>query len=499
MLSDEEFTALEQTLVDRLRPTELWRTTSGRVIDLQDVCWITTEKRGLSFNLADGTSVSLDAVELGRLEKDLASRHRTFARTHNSAIVNLARVRSVATGDSGAYLIHFDGAVSPAPVSSTYAIPLARSLGAGETLDQLTPPCPRAEALERLGLLSLGEEEAQQIDPGDLAAVHAWHDRWWIENFDSATMHRYFRQQTTDRLDKTRIIRNAIWQRYLSVKWGLWEPDYGDVRGFYYHPIEDILARNELMSEGGHKADPDTVSARLREMVVDYRLFSYSDFKLPDPHPHLRKIGERYPHFIVFAEKKDFIKILQQLAMPHGATYCAVTGEPSTHSIEVFAGLLHQAFNPRARTVHIFGITDLNPGGTSIGQSIVDDLKAYDIPRIKYHPLVTVDLYEPYQIKYFRKELVKFRLVPGHPDPVPVGDIHLSYVTKAQAWFSKVLHSDARFKRERKLPDGSTEITLYGLQSNTVKPDRLRARFEETIRQFLPASPPVPSAPTPSR
>lgn len=485
MLSDDQLTKLHETLADRLPLPELLRAADGRVFDLQQVCWITTGKRGLSLALADGSIVTLPGVELGRIEKDLALRHRNFARTHNSAVTNLARVRSVVRADSGSYLLHFPGQVTPAPVSSTYEKTVAQFLGAADTLDHLTPRTPDAEAIKALGLLNLGEEEAQQIDPADTAAVEAWRDKWWIENFDSKTMLRYFKEKTTDELDKTRIIRNAIWQRYLSVKWGMWEPDYGDVRGFYYHPVEDILARNDLMSEGSHKADPDTVSATLQQMVVDHKLFHYSDFKLPDPHPHLRKIGDRHPHLIVFAEKKDFIKILQQFASPHGATYCAVTGEPSAHSMEVFAGMLRQVLQPLSRMVHIFGITDLNPGGTSIGNSIVENLNAFGIPRIQYHTLVTLDLYEPYQIKYFKKELAKFKLVPGHADPVPVGKIPLSYITKARRWYREVLGSDSRFKRERKIDGGVTEITLFGIQSNTIKAARLRRRFEETILPFV--------------
>ena len=494
MLSDEELSAIEKLLVDRLQDRQLWRADDGRLFDLHDVCNITTAKRGLSLYLTDGTVVLLDDVELGRFEKYLAREHRSFARTHNSTIANLDRVRSVSAAGSGSYLLHFrdsQNRVPPAPVSATYEIPVANQLDAGQTLEHLTPPAPRAEAIKALGLLDLGEDEAQQIVPGDAAAVQAWQDKWWIENFDRETMFRYFRQKTAHKLDKTRIIRNAIWQRYLSVKWGIWEPDYGDVRGFYYHPIEDILARNDLLSEGGHKADPDTVSNHLRDMAVKYRLFHYGDFKMPDPHPHLRKIGDRHPHFIVFAEKKDFIKILQQFAAPYGATHCAVMGEPSAHSMEIFAGLLKQAFDPASRIVHIFGITDINPGGTSIGQSIVDDLKAHGFSKIHYHQLATLDLYEPYQIEHFKKVLVKFRLVPGHPNPEPVGDAELSYITKARAWYDKVLDSDPRFIRERKLDAGITEVTLYGIQSNTIKPERLRRRFEEIIQAVLGPPPPA--------
>lgn len=484
MFSDDELARLATAVADRIpHGPDLWRDASGRVFDVGDVCWFVTAKRGIEGRLIDGSTIRIEGQELGSLEKYLQSRNTKFQRTHNSAIVNTARVQSVQRVDD-AWAVHFNAPVPPASVSLTYAEAVAEALGAGRTLDHLTPPSPYAAAIEELELINLGEEEAQAIDPGDAAAAEAWRTKWWIENFDAPTMKRYFRQKTQDKLDKTKIIRNAIWQRYLSIKWGLWWPEYGDTRGIYYHPVEDILARHNLVTEGLHKFDADTVASHLRDMVVEYRLLSYQDFDFPPPNPTMRHVGERHPHLIVFAEKQDFIKILQRFATPYGASYFAARGEPSTHAMEVFARQLKQAFDPERRTVHIFGVTDLNPGGASIAESMVEDLQAFGIPRVRYHTLVDVSLYEPYQIKHFRKQLIKFRLDQHGTIHADVED--KPYITKAQAWFKKVLGSDTRFCSEVALPGGEfTQVTLYGLQSNTIKTDRLTKRFEETITKYL--------------
>lgn len=498
MFTDDEFARLATAVAERVpHGPDLWRDAAGRAFDIRDACSFVTVKRGLEGRLVDGSTVLIEGQELGRLEKHLRARSAPFQRTHNGALVNIARVRSVQRVDD-VWAVHFDAPVPPAPVSLTYAEATAEALGAGHTLDQLTPLSPYAAAIEELELINLGEEEAQAIDPGDAAAAEAWRDKWWIENFDAATMKRYFRQKTQDKLNKTKIIRNAIWQRYLSVKWGLWWPEYGDTRGLYYQPVEDILARHNLMTQGDHKLDADTVASHLRDMVVQYRLLSYQDFDFPPPNPTMRHVGESHPHLIVFSEKQDFIKILQRFATPYGASYYAARGEPSTHAMEVFARLLKAAFDPERQTVHIFGVTDLNPGGTSIGQSVVEDLQAFGFPRVRYHSLVDLSLYEPYQIKYFRKQLIKFRVDKDGTIDADVED--KPYITKAQAWFKKVLGSDSRFRSEVALPDGKfTQVTLYGLQSNTIKTDRLRRRFEETIAKYVappPAAPPDPVATT---
>lgn len=312
MLSDQETTRLLQVVQDRVACPDLWRAADGRVIDLNQARWISSQKKSLSVHLDDGTTVLIDRMLIGQMVKHLLSRRSSFRRTHNDALANLSRVRSVRRQDSQSYELHFGSDTLPAPVSGTYASATAEALGASNTLDHLTPASPYADAIEDLELINLGEEEAQQIAPGDVAAAAAWCEKWWIENLDSESMFRYFKLKTRDALDKTKIIRNAIWQRYLSVKWGIWEPDYGDVRDVYYHPIEDILARHDLLSESSHRNDPDTVSANLRDMVVKYRLFRYADFKFPDLYAPLRSVGDRYPHLIVFSEKPaNHVKLRQ--------------------------------------------------------------------------------------------------------------------------------------------------------------------------------------------
>jgi hypothetical protein len=42
-----------------------------------------------------------------------------------------------------------------------------------------------------------------------------------------------------------------------------------------------------------------------------------------------------------------------------------------------------------------------------------------------------------------------------------------------------------RCYRRAKLNDGRVEVTIYGLQSNTVKPERLAARFQQEIQPYL--------------
>jgi hypothetical protein len=317
MLSEDELEKLNIAARERIEVDELWRDVTGRVFSIGDVCWFESSPKGLKGRLADGSTVLLAGQEIGRLTRYLEARRLGFQRTHNSAAVNLARVHSVQRRPDG-FALHFRGSIPPAPVSDTYVETTAAGLGAGHTLDQLTPPSPYADTIDELELLNLGEEEAHLIDPGDLAAAEAWRNKWWIENFETDTMHRYFRYKTTQELDKTKIIRNGIWQRYLSVKWGMWEPDYGDTRSFYYHPVEDVLVRNNLRSTSRDpNADADSVSSHLRDMVIKYKLFSYSDFEIPDPNRDLRQIGQRHPHLVVFAEKAAFIKVLMQLAKPY--------------------------------------------------------------------------------------------------------------------------------------------------------------------------------------
>jgi hypothetical protein len=499
MLTDDELAKLARAACDRIDVTERWRDTAGRAFELDDVCWVESTPKGLRAQLVDGTAVFLSrGQEIGRLEKYATERRLTFQRTHNRVLVNTARVRSVQRQDDG-FSLHFSGTVPPAPVSTSFAEATAISVGAGQTLDHLTPASPYAATIDELGLLFLGEEEAHRIDPGDSAAAEAWRDKWWIENFDSDTMYRYFRNKTNDDLDKTKIIRNGIWQRFLSVKWGMWVPDYGDTRGFYYHPVEDVLARNNLRSTSrDSNADPDSVSSHLRDMVIKYKLFDYADFDIPDPNRDLRCVGDRHPHLVVFAEKSGFIKVLMQLAKPYGASYCAVKGEPSAHAMEVFARDLKASFDVTRRTVHVFGITDVNPGGTSIAETLVEDLTAFGIPRIRYHRLVDPSLYEDWRITNFRKQLVTFRQ-KGNGPITPVGNDTLSYVTKARNWFERVLKSDSRFIKKRQLPapDGRLETSIYGIQSNSARPETLSKRFHEAIAPYLDTPAPDPGGESP--
>lgn len=64
-----------------------------------------------------------------------------------------------------------------------------------------------------------------------------------------------------------------------------------------------------------------TEFVHLSDRVIQYKLLDCEDFEFPDQNP-LRFIGDRHPRLVAFAEKE----VLDQMARPFGATWCAAKG-----------------------------------------------------------------------------------------------------------------------------------------------------------------------------
>ena len=95
MLSEDELEKLAVAARERIDVDEIWRDTTGRVFTIRQVCWIKSTPKGLEAQLVDGSTALLAGQEIGRFTKYLEVRRLGFQRTHNSVVVNLARVRAV--------------------------------------------------------------------------------------------------------------------------------------------------------------------------------------------------------------------------------------------------------------------------------------------------------------------------------------------------------------------------------------------------------------------
>ena len=102
-----------------------------------------------------------------------------------------------------------------------------------------------------------------------------------------------------------------------------------------------------------------------RRLVCEWKLLSYRELDLTDAVWEARRIGERRPEIIAFAEDLDFVRFMRRVHRTLGITAMVLNGSPSAITSEYTAAHVAEAMEAtgRAAPVHLLALTDYDPHG----------------------------------------------------------------------------------------------------------------------------------------
>lgn len=267
-----------------------------------------------------------------------------------------------------------------------------------------------------------------------------------IRRFDLNRLTKEFGAASSGRVILTRVIKNLIWQAVGQVRSGQLAGLDGNLRSFFYTHIKPVMARIPGALEGAR--DPyDTMLDAFVELVEEYGLVSYVELDLDDENYHHRKIGDRYPHLIVFAEKVGFFRFLERLHRDLGVTVAALGGTPSVLSSEYLVRDLAEKTDLAGSFVAL-SITDWDPSGSQIAQAQLRQLRSFGIETIQHEALVHPKHYTADEIELFRFPLPRRQK------------------TKNRNWLEET---------------GGIEGKLFGLESDSMPRQRLRDLIEKRL------------------
>jgi hypothetical protein len=260
---------------------------------------------------------------------------------------------------------------------------------------------------------------------------------------------KYFSAETSGRILLTSLIKNIIWQAYELIQSGKEPTIDGNIRTFWYRWVKPVLAH--ISDDDKSKTDPyDVMVTLLSDMVLDLKLFSYSDFDFSDENWENRRIGASKPHILVFAEKSGWMRFLRQIHTDFGVSVIALGGMPSALTSEYTSrDISPKLLSPKF--VHLIGIVDYDPAGDIIANAFKEQLTSTGLSIASLTTLI-------HPSYYTKEELSIFRF------PLPKKD-----KTKVNNWLSRT---------------GGIEGKPFGLESESMPSKILYTLIQQRISVF---------------
>jgi len=361
------------------------------------------------------------------------------------------------------------GAAARVPVTSTFAKGLKKALGQG-SLHHVVPEHPDDKKLRMLGIINFGWWELYKPYLNDTAAVQAFMTAWQIVRFGKERTLTYFRKFGENQIDKRRLAKSIIWQVWRWIKKGIRKPFDGNIRSFWY-AVKNALGGDEILESD----DVDMFYDSLREMIEDQHLFRYKDFGFMDMNEPYHGIGKSRPEIILGVEKAGLSNMAKGFAAAAGSSFLCTRGEPSVLTIEDFTDNLRAAIGKRE--VSVFVMTDLNPAGVSIRNSLISGIEGQGVKVARVVILLDTKDFPDDVLPGSKVKVVRYEVKRSVITPVPPSK--MSQVTKALTWFNSL--GDPRLKTEQEYPGGKRVVTIWGCDSDTADRDMVKKRFLDGV------------------
>ena len=263
-----------------------------------------------------------------------------------------------------------------------------------------------------------------------------------------AELAEHFGVKSSGRILLAPLIKNIIWQAYERISKRNAQPIMGNIRTFWYLWVKPVLAHIE--DDAGAKTDPYDVMIRLfAEMVLDLKLFRYSDFDFTDENWENRRIGPTRPEVLVFAEKRGWIRFLRELHEELGVSILALGGAPSALTSEYTARDI-KAVLKGDLAIKLIGVVDFDPSGEIIANAFKEQLAATGLPNSSLTTVINPRYYTDEEIQIFKFPLPK------------------KEQTKLEQWLKRT---------------GGIDGKPYGLESESMPRERLKELIRELVAE----------------
>ncbi len=304
---------------------------------------------------------------------------------------------------------------------------------------------------ERLGLLNLTYLEPHR--PG-------------LKRYDLRDYPYEIRKARRERLradfrNRKHLMANIVWQFFRSCQEGP-RLDYGEeLRDLFYTAIEHCLFRAGWLQIRGED-DKDKAWKELteivRQLVADYRLFTYQEIGFIDDDPGSRIIGRLRPEVVLVAEKKSLGENAFRLAEEFGISCQVVGGSPTLNESEYFARALGEVGQGPVRVI---AYVDYDPPGWAIGDTFAKHLTRFGLPHVQpVEFLVRAENFTAEELELFA---------------MPCSTNSPSLATKARQWLKRC---------------GGINGQLLMIHANHLEPyERVRACMARLLGWGTPSSP----------
>lgn len=240
--------------------------------------------------------------------------------------------------------------------------------------------------LEALGIVEI-EDDMRRMSRDELAA--------------------HFASRRSGRIVLSRLLRSIVWQAHGRIRSGQEPPIRGNLRTFWYRFVKPVLSH--ISDDDEAKKDPYDVMLRIfAELVTEEGLLSYADFDFTDENWENRRLGERSPATLVFAEKTGWVRWLREVWETFSVTTLALGGAPSVLTSEYTLAALRKAgLEPQRDKLRLIGLVDYDPSGDIIAKAFQQQLSSLGWPHSTLETLISPEHYSLEELEMFAFELPK--------------------------------------------------------------------------------------------
>ena len=472
--------------------------------NLKDILYITTGRRGYCIFVSAEHGYPKKRNVKGTLrhfENLFLDQAPHFKKSHNSYIVNTHKVRAVDKTSKGHYSLTLEGLLEDKeriPLTRHFAPTFTAMFGL-DHLNHLEPFNKTAEKIRSWGLKSFGKDEIKKLNLSDKRAVARFKSTYGIYTFFKDRLTQEFPQSSNPKkLDQARLIRNGIYQVFQWVRWGVIDQFSGSIRRIWYKYLGPVLK----------KAYPDKKEFPGEESdlydyfndFVELGIFTYAEFGFMDRYEFNRWVGEENPEVLIFMEKTTVIKFPRRLAKEYSSSLLVTSGQVPWLTAEYMAKDLKEVISDANTPLKFFTLTDLNPGGYSIGLNLKKRFEFHGMKNIEIIPVISPKLYSDSQIKENRAALISWKEYKKGKktiyEPVSLRDKRLfptyfPWFFGEEGWEGI---NDERLITRRKYKN-YTRVTIYGMELDSLELDDIEAHFKTLIKKHLPNDAPVLTRP----
>ena len=445
-----------------------------------DRYWPPEVKPGVYVATIDGNLLRTE-YEIGGLESLAGRLQGKWKMTGTRFLVNLEHVTGAFHRRN--YFLMLKGVTEPARVSKgRYHREVKKALGV-KTLAHLIPDTEWDKKLREIGIYEFGLYQMIDLDRSDPEAVQKFKRENDINFFPYEKVRQYFSRKYSDDIDILRMCTNFHWQIAQWIKWGLRETVNDYVRGLWYD-CQAVIEHHEQLDM---ILSDSTFDSAIDAVISKNNLFKYRDFGFKDVVEDRRRIGEKYPQFIIFSEKMDQFTRIYRLGRRYGVTCMCSRGQPSKLTAEYTCEELRQAgVDFENETLHIFMISDLDAAGAKIRECMPKVFEE-ELPLCytKSHDLLTHEMVDDDTIEFGRSKGIHFTYAPGGHKRIPYKGMNKTYFIRTMEWWDSLGDQKERIHTVQE-HEGKKVHTVWKISSNVVAwEDTITPKFKAVVKKLI--------------